>query len=210
MPAPYNNWDPLLQRCIEPHKVVYPSTPSALFAQLQTASVTKPTGRQSPNSGVLMPPPPPRARVSSTAQTPAQPAFGNVASSPATRSPDEAPGAPAAEEPAMSDADQEAESLRLAYQLQQEEHAAFMHAVRISEPPAPPASAPFGGHEEEEPVEMEEGGETDMDESLRLAIQLQQEELQWSQAAGGGGEDELALAMRLSMQPGQNDDDIGA
>ena len=46
------------------------------------------------------------------------------------------------------------------------------------------------------------------DESLRLAIQLQQEELQWAGGQGGGElDDDLRFAMELSQQGGGDDDD---
>ena len=55
-----------------------------------------------------------------------------------------------------------------------------------------------------------EGAEDD--ESLQLAIRLQQEELQWhgaagGAAAGGGGEGEMDEDMRLAMQLSQQQDD---
>ena len=96
-------------------------------------------------------------------------------------------------------AEMEEESLRLAYQLQQEEHSAFIQAVRVSESPMPASGGmgPTGAPAEEE-----------MDESLRLAIQLQQEELQWAGGQGGGElDDDLRFAMELSQQGGGDDDD---
>ena len=79
-------------------------------------------------------------------------------------------------------AEMEAESLRLAFQLQQEEHAAFMQAVRVSSP------APAAGAAHYAPGAFAEADNDTMDaedESLRLAMQLQQEELQWHAAAAG-------------------------
>jgi hypothetical protein len=92
----------------------------------------------------------------------------------------------------------EAQSLALALQLQQEEHAAFMQAVRVSSPA--PQSATGGAHGGGEPMVDDE-----MDESLQLAMQLQQEELQWHAAAAGAAagddiDEDVRLAMRLAAE----------
>ena len=101
----------------------------------------------------------------------------------------------------MTPAEMEASSLALAYQLQQEEHAAFMQAVRVSSP-APRAeagSAPAAG----EPQHME----TEDAESLQLAMALQQEELQWGAVAGAGlNAGEMDEDMRLAMQLARGED----
>ena len=67
--------------------------------------------------------------------------------------------------------------MALAYKLQEEEHAAFMEAVRVGSPRSggqrftPGSAAPLGA----ERMETEDAD----DESLQLALQLQQEELEW-------------------------------
>lgn len=82
--------------------------------------------------------------------------------------------------PPMTPAELEAKSLALAYQLQQEEHAALMQAVRVSSP-----------------METAQQMDTESDDvSLRLAMQLQQQE---ALLAGVDGEfDEDALNAALS------------
>ena len=112
----------------------------------------------------------------------------------------------------MTPAEMEAQSLALAYQLQQEEHAAFMQAVRVNSPA--PRSAPGARSERPEASPQADMDTADTDEeSLRLAMQLQEEELQWQQlqsqralsALGAGAEgdeldEDLALAMRLQRE----------
>ena len=189
MPAPYHGWDPLLQRYVVagdavPHAFC-PATPASVAAASggSKTPVTPGTG----GSAVLMPPPPPRmatGRPSSfgVVETPA-PAAGTTA--PAGAAPPQTP-----------EEISEAQSLALALQLQQEEHAAFMQAVRVSSPA--PQSATGGAHGE--PMVDDE-----MDESLQLAMQLQQEELQWHAAAAGAAagddiDEDVRLAMRLAAE----------
>ena len=91
----------------------------------------------------------------------------------------------------LSATEMEEASIALAYQLQMEEAGGLPH---------------HGGT-----LQMETSGAED-DESLQLAIRLQQEELQWhgaagGAAAGGGGEGEMDEDMRLAMQLSQQQDD---
>ena len=98
----------------------------------------------------------------------------------------------------------EAQSLALAYQLQQEEHAALMQAVRVSSPGLRPASGAGSG-----PQHMETSPSAEDDGSLQLALRLQQEELQWHAAGVNVGVDEdedVRLAMQLSQEAAQADD----
>ena len=199
MPPPYDSWDPLLQRVVVPQPRAYePATPAATtWVDAAKKVGTWPT--REPTSGSLMPPPPPRMSMRASHETPQPepPSAAPPAVSPATPVP---VAAPSADAPAkLSMAEMEEESLRLAYQLQQEEHSAFIQAVRVSESPVPASGGmgPTGAPAEEE-----------MDESLRLAIQLQQEELQWAGGQGGGElDDDMRLAMELSQQGGGDDDD---
>lgn len=109
----------------------------------------------------------------------------------------------------------ERQSLALAYQLQQEERAAYTRAS-IHYRSASIGGGEAAGHRSSDPADasdveeeaaddntMEEEG---MDESLRLAMMLQQEELQWHAAASGMHEDggdmdeDLRLAIQLSRE----------
>ena len=91
----------------------------------------------------------------------------------------------------MTPAEMEASSLALAYQLQAEEHSAFMQAVRVSSP-GPRADA-GGGLQQ---METEEDAE-----SLQLAMALQQEELRWGAVVADGEVDEdMRLAMQLARE----------
>ena len=213
--APFDSWDPLLQKH-RPVSMLAPATPASNGFKISCSSGKSTAPTPTPSSGSLsMPPPPPREslRVSKTPPP--------LESSPIT------PAAPAADAPApvpehLSVVEMEAQSLALAYQLQQEEHAAFISAVRVSSPTA--AAGPLGGlpasaggalSMDTDAGAVEEQEEEDMDESLRLAIRLQQEELQWHQVGyagnpGGGGGDpdeDIRLAMELS-QAEQDDDAI--
>ena len=77
----------------------------------------------------------------------------------------------------------------------------MMRAVRVS---SPAAAGPAG-----ERMDTGAVGADEADESLRLAIQLQQEELQWHAAAAGAGGAELDEDMRLAMQLSQQQSDGG-
>jgi hypothetical protein len=192
---PFGSWDPLLQR-----RVVF--EPSGLAARTPSCdTVSRPSIDSSapPTAAPRERMMPPQARLHPVTHKP-------VAKSPATPAP-----ASAATGTPMTPAEMEAQSLALAYQLQQEEHAAFMQAVRVNSPaprsaPGAPAERPEAGHD----AVMDTAG-TD-DESLRLAMQLQEEELRWQQlqsqralsaiGTGTGGEidEDLALAMRLQRE----------
>lgn len=114
--------------------------------------------------------------------------------------------------------------MALAYKLQEEEHAAFMDAVRASSPSPRSAGASGAGFTPAsagvpavaaEHMDMAEDAD---DESLQLALQLQQEELEWqalqsrravaaamgtgAAAAGVDGEldEDMQLAMRLQRE----------
>ena len=77
--------------------------------------------------------------------------------------------------PAQSPAQLEAQSIALAYKLQQEEHAAFLQAARANSPSRQVATTPAAE------LGAQVGMEEDDDESLQLAIQLQAEEYQWQE-----------------------------
>ena len=111
-------------------------------------------------------------------------------------------------------AELEAQSIALAYKLQQEEHAAFLQAVRVNSPsPRSAATAPVAvehampaGAVHQHMTELEEGADAD-DESLQLALRLQQEELQWqslqsrrtvAEAIGGDVDESLDEDVRLA------------
>jgi hypothetical protein len=196
MPAPYDGWDPLLQRYVVASdnlpRVFCPTTPASTIAAASGGSKTPAT----PNTGgsaVLMPPPPPRMAAGRPSS------FGAIEPS---STPSLGVTAPAGTVPPQTPEEiSEAQSLALALQLQQEEHSAFMQAVRVSSPA--PQSVASGAHGGGEPMV-----DDDMDESLQLAMQLQQEELQWhaaaaGTAAGAGGEaldEDMRLAMRLAAE----------
>ena len=200
MPPPYDGWDPLLQRrVVVTPSAAYPSTPAAATKRVaDPRALTKPT--QGPSSGALMPPPPPRDERSRRSSAESTAAPQSVASA-STRSPATPLDAPAPLGP-LSPSDMEQQSLALAYQLQREEHAAFAQAVRASSPTQAAAQG----------MDTAAAGDDELDESLRLAIQLQQEELTWHAAAASGGgdedvdEDHVRLAMELSQQ--QEDDRV--
>lgn len=196
MPPPYDGWDPLLQRYVVASdnlpRVFCPATPASTVAAASGGSKTPAT----PNTGgsaVLMPPPPPRVAAGRPSS------FGAI--DPSSTPSDEVTAPAGAVPPQTPEEISEAQSLALALQLQQEEHAAFMQAVRVSSPaPQSVASAAHGGGE---PMVDDE-----VDESLQLAMQLQQEELQWhavaaGAAAGADGEaldEDVRLAMRLAAE----------
>ena len=218
LPAPYDSWDPLLQKRRPIAHVYAPVTPGSTILRTSCLSGKSTQPTPTPASGSLMPPPPARASMRATKTPPPH------AASPVTPAPSaSAVGAPAPEAPVptqqLSAAEMEAQSLALAYQLQQEEHAAFMQAVRVSSP-APPSgvAAPAAtGVADDHSMDVSAADDEDdgMDESLRLAIRLQQEELQWHQAGSHAGapdagmtdDDSLRLAMELSQADHDDDDD---
>ena len=206
-PAMFANWDPLLQRRVVRAPIdTCPPTPMA------TTEATPIMGRLSMDTPEV-----PAGKASSMllATLPAAvPASAHLASEAPT------PGAPAAIGTPSTPAELEAQSLALAYRLQQEEHAAFIQAVRVSQSPAPRAStaAPAdvsselptpGGLDDTSAQGMEVTGDGGDDESLRLAIQLQEEELRWQQAqsqhagmeaAGDDDDEDLRLARLLQAE----------
>ena len=73
----------------------------------------------------------------------------------------------------------EAQSIALAWQLQEEEQAAFVQAISANSPVATGrARTPANGAQQETQMETEED---DDEASLQLAMRLQQEELRWQQ-----------------------------
>ena len=93
---------------------------------------------------------------------------------------------------------------QVALRLQQEEHAAFMSAVR-----SPTGSAPSGATPAMHAMDISDAtsppADTDADESLQLAIRLQQEELNWHQMGVANGDEQaidedMRQSMELAMQ----------
>lgn len=192
MPVAYQGWDPLLQRYVVASDAVShvfrcPSTPASSASTAPPGSTT-PATPGTGGSAVLMPPPPPRISA------------GRPSSFGAVRTPDLSISAAPVAAP-QTPAEAEAQSLALAFQLQQEEHAAFMHAVRVSSPA--PGTQPSAGSGT---IGGEPMMDDEMDESLQLAMQLQQEELQWHAAASGAAagidaeDEDMRLAMRLAAE----------
>lgn len=114
---------------------------------------------------VPAPRPLPIARAAQPPETPSK-------ASPWLQTPGRAASAHGSTQPPPTPAELEAQSLALAWRLQQEEQSAFIHAVSASAS-SPRARQTPGGPALEEM-------ETD-DDSLQLAIRLQQEELRWQQ-----------------------------
>jgi len=76
----------------------------------------------------------------------------------------------------------EAQSIALAWQLQQEEQAAFQEAISAHSPaPGSRSSRRSAPAVPDQTLEQMEAEIDDEDASVRLALQLQQEELQWQQ-----------------------------
>ena len=177
-PDAYSGWDPYLQRFVAETSATirtskatpHPTPPSRLGSEDATPP---PRGMEA----TMMPPPPPRHAQT---VTPGAPTAHATPTAPAAQASPEAPQTPA---------ELEASSLALAWRLQQEEQEDFMRAM------TPVARTPGGPGAPEAPEQME----TD-DDSLQLAIRLQQEELQWQAlqtrqsvlAAMGGSEESLA------------------
>ena len=205
MPAMFSHWDPLLQRRVR--KFMLPPTPAGsstaatpIMGRLSMSTPEPPVSGGAAGGG-LMPPPPPRPAAPASAQRPTEVSTPAAAGTPSTP------------------AELEAQSIALAYKLQQEEHAAFLQAVRVNSPsPRPAAGAVATPVEHTTPAEalqhqmmdLEEGADAD-DESLKLALQLQQEELQWQslqsrrtveQSMGGDDDDDedVRLARLLQAQ----------
>ena len=197
MPTPFSHWDPLLQRRIvrkSPTKYARSLTPAS------STAATPIMGRLSMNTPEMpadrsMPPPPPAASVS-------RPPEVSAPISPAKSM--KTPSKPA---------ELEAESIALAYKLQQEEHAAFLHAVQANSP-APrsatavedtvagqraPAHAESMLPDAHQMMELD-GGEDE--ESLQLALQLQQEELHWQSL-----QSRRAVAAAIGSQPDEEMDE---
>jgi len=134
----------------------------------------------------------------------------------------------------VTPAELEAQSIQLAYKLQQEEHAAFLQAVRMSSPgsrsasaatafesPRPQATsdsaAASAGMLHHQMMELDPGDPDE--ESLKLALQLQHEELQWqalqsrramAEAMGGDVDDDSDEDVRLArLLQAQEDDEAG-
>jgi hypothetical protein len=87
-----------------------------------------------------------------------------------------------------------------------------MQAVRVASPSPRGGGTPAEAAADAAPHAMD--AEDGVDESLRLAMQLQQEELQWQQmrsraaiaAIGGVDDDELDEDVRLAMRLQQEED----
>ena len=172
-PAPFDQWDPLVQRgrssaprpaSINPVSLPSSAAPPSRVAAAATRLAAPPSRGSAPPSRVAAP----SSRGSSRAPgappslaTPAPVAAGTPFVTPAPK-----PGTPATAQ------EEEVASVTLAWRLQQEEQAAFMHAISANTPTHGGARAAS-----QTPEQME----TDDDESLQLAIRLQQEELQWQQ-----------------------------
>ena len=225
---PFDNWDPLTQSRVTTttDNQFYPETPGSMVAKPTPGTkATRGTAATTFSSGTLMPPPPPRqssirtpaARaeeshrwsIGSAGQTgghqPQQawppPAFQQAPPPSAEEAAAREAAAPA---PPRTPAQMEEESLALALRLQQEEHAAFMSAVR-----SPTGSAPSGATPAMHAMDISDAtsppADTDADESLQLAIRLQQEELNWHQMGVANGDEQaidedMRQSMELAMQ----------
>ena len=182
-PAGFQSWDPLLQRVVVPcaaelRPFLCPVTPATTASNPDACSYHSATH-------------PPSAHTPAIATPSATPIAAPAANAPTTPAPGDAPPTPA---------ELEASSLALAWRLQQEEQDAFVRAMSASTPSA----GQRGGAAGETAGGTPEGGgeqmDTDDDESLQLAIRLQQEELEWQQlhsrqqllaAMSGAGEEGL-------------------
>ena len=216
MPARYSHWDPLLQRRIVSRSSMYPApSPGG-----SSTAATPMMGRLSMNTpvsgmatGLMAPPPRPAAAASVTPLA--------ELTTPSVMTP-------------VTPAELEAQSIQLAYKLQQEEHAAFLQAVRMSSPgsrsasaatafesPRPQATsdsaAASAGMLHHQMMELDPGDPDE--ESLKLALQLQHEELQWqalqsrramAEAMGGDVDDDSDEDVRLArLLQAQEDDEAG-
>ena len=178
VPAAFSSWDPLLQRFTS-------APPPARFAPAATPAAAAAPPLQTPSSGIG------RLQLGTPG---GGGGGGGLFATPANAAP-------------ATPAELESQSIALAMRLQQEEHNAFRDAMDAATPAGrTPAGAatPMGGA-----TPGAQSMETDAeDESLRLAMQLQQEELQWQHmqaqhAAGmadGEIDEDVALAMRLQQE----------
>ena len=177
-PATYTHWDPLLQRTVA---AIAPSILCAATPSPPSRTATVGRSQLHPTTTPDPLPAAPSAHQSAGEDcTPQQPL--NLTG-----------GAAATPTPPPTPAELEASSLALAWRLQQEEQEDFMRAMRVNTPT----------HGQGQVTSASEGIEqmdTDDDESLQLAIRLQQEELHWQElqsrqgmlAAFGGSEEGLA------------------
>mmetsp|Transcript_32130 Transcript_32130/g.102418 ORF Transcript_32130/g.102418 Transcript_32130/m.102418 type:complete len:221 (+) Transcript_32130:62-724(+) len=191
LPHVRGTWDPLLQRSAAPRAASRPSSlsPGKLLPPLSAAG--------SEAAGRVVPVQSPRPEVSDRPlkQTPAERSRGGgleemhteeelhtggtraTAGGESSVAPTPAPTGSSAATPRSL----EAESLALAWRLQQLEQEALHEAITANSPmPVPGGGGGFGANADG-PERMETEG--DEDASLRLAIRLQQEELQWHQMA---------------------------
>ena len=168
LPAPYSAWDPLIQAPrklrVAPAPVV--ATGAAIARQEQVASVRPPAKIATPFTAT-----PFAAQTARPAPDPSTPAAAVRQQAPTKAEPASPP--PNAREAL------EAQSLALAWQLQQEEQQAFLGAISASTP-SPPRSA-RGAADAPASVPPGEAPTPDSDDaSLQLALRLQREVCPWS------------------------------
>ena len=222
-PAPFDQWDPLVQRgrssaprpaslkAPPPASLPTSAAPPSRVAAAATRLAAPPSRGSAPPSRVVAAP---SSRGSSRAPgappslaTPAPVAAGTPFVTPAPK-----PGTPATAQ------EEEVASVTLAWRLQQEEQAAFLSAMRSTQSPRRSSA---GGDSAPAQMDLDDsmrGDEDEDDASLQLAMRLQQEELRWQQLQsqrtlggggaaadldGGGGDDDdasLQLALRLQQE----------